>query len=382
MKRTVLAALSVGALGLSVQAHAQSSVTLYGLIDEGFNFTNNAAGHRGYQMVSGDTVGSRWGLKGSEDLGGGLKAIFQLENGFNTNNGALGQGGLMFGRQAYVGLSSSQYGTLTMGRQYDPTVDMWSGFTAAGNWEGDLGSHPYDNDNADWDYRIQNSVKYVSPTVAGFTGEALYGFSNQAGGFAQNRVYSAAVQYQMGPLSAAVAYLKANNGGLTAGGAAPSATVVFTGKSQQNIDAGVSYKFTDKAILSFAYSHVDVYDPTSNAYFTNQPAAGSQKSWKFDNFEINGQYFFKPDFWLGAAYPYTRAHVATVTGSSEPNWNQISLMLDYDLSTRTLVYVQGAYQHADGKTGGDFDVANIVGSPGQSSRGNQMVYRVAMTHRF
>ena len=65
MKRTVLAALSVGALGLSVQAHAQSSVTLYGLIDEGFNFTNNAAGHRGYQMVSGDTVGSRWGLKGS-----------------------------------------------------------------------------------------------------------------------------------------------------------------------------------------------------------------------------------------------------------------------------------------------------------------------------
>lgn len=93
MKRIALAVFSITTLGICVQAQAQSSVTLYGLIDEGFNFTTNAGGHRGYQMVSGDTVGSRWGLKGSEDLGGGLKAIFQLENGFNTNNGALGQGG-------------------------------------------------------------------------------------------------------------------------------------------------------------------------------------------------------------------------------------------------------------------------------------------------
>jgi predicted porin len=57
-------------------------------------------------------------------------------------------------------------------------------------------------------------------------------------------------------------------------------------------------------------------------------------------------------------------------------------MLDYDLSARTSVYVQGAYQHADGKTGQDFDYANILGSPSESSSGNQMVYRIAMTHRF
>src|ERR1700722_2431977 len=224
MKKTLLAA-AIPAIFLSTTAHAQSSVTLYGLIDEGFDFTSNGAGHRGYEMVSGDAAGSRWGLKGSEDLGNGLKGIFLLENGFNTNNGQLGQGGLEFGRQAYVGLSSAQYGTFTMGRQYDPTIDMWSGFTAAGNTIGNLGSHPYDNDNADWDYRIQKSVKYVSPTVAGFTGEALYGFSNEAGGFADNRVYSAAVQYQMGPVTAVAAYMKTDNGGATAGGAAPSATV-------------------------------------------------------------------------------------------------------------------------------------------------------------
>ncbi|WP_144109573.1 porin [Paraburkholderia sp. BCC1886] len=381
MKKTYLCT-ALATLFLCNVAHAQSSVTLYGLIDEGVNFTTNTAGHRGYQMVSGDTVGSRWGIKGAEDLGGGLKAVFQLENGFNTNTGALGQGGLMFGRQAFVGLSSAQYGTVTFGRQYDPTVDMWSGFTAAGNWEGDLGAHPFDNDNADWDYRINNSVKYVSPTLRGFTGEAMYGFSNQAGGFAQNRMYSLAGNYQMGPFSAAVAYMKTNAGGTSTSGALSDGTSVFNAQSQQNIDAGVSYKFSDKAMLEFAYSHIDVYNPTGNLYFNDQPTAGTQNSWKFDNFEINGQYYFRHDFWLGAAYTFTQAHVATTSGHSDPKWNQVSLMLDYDLSARTSVYVQGAYQHVSGGNGTDFDYADIVGSSGASSSGNQMVYRLAMTHRF
>src|SRR5579863_5536834 len=93
---------------IAAPAMAQNSVTLYGLIDEGLDFSTNANGHQSYQMVSGDTVGSRFGLKGTEDLGSGLKAIFKLENGFNTNTGAMAQGGLLFGRQAYVGLSSDQ----------------------------------------------------------------------------------------------------------------------------------------------------------------------------------------------------------------------------------------------------------------------------------
>ncbi len=381
MKKTLLiAALPV--ILASGLAHAQSSVTLYGLIDEGFDFTTNGAGHRGYQMVSGDTVGSRWGMKGTEDLGGGLSAVFRLENGFNTNTGALGQGGTEFGRQAYVGLSSAALGTFTMGRQYDPTIDMWSGFTAAGNFMGDLASHPFDNDNADWDYRIQNSVKYVSPTVAGFTGEAMYGFSNQSGAFADNRMYSAAGTYKIGGFSAVAAYMKTNAGGANTSGAVSSATQVFTAESQQNIDAGVSYTFANNAMVSFAYSHIDVYNPTANSYFSEQPVAGTQNSWKFDNFEINGQYFFKPDFWLGGAYTFTQAHIATITGRSVPKYNQFSLMLDYDISKRTSVYVQGAYQHVNGSTGTQFDNADIVGSSAIASGGNQMLYRLAMTHRF
>jgi predicted porin len=382
MKRPLILALALGALGASGASYAQSTVTLYGLIDEGFNFTSNAGGHRGYQMVSGDTAGSRWGVKGSEDLGDGLKAIFQLESGFNVNSGSMGQGSRLFGRQAYVGLASDSYGQLTFGRQYDPTIDLWSGFTAPGNWIGDLGAHPYDTDNSDWDFRTQNSVKYVSPTVSGFTAEALYGFSNQAGGFANNRLYSAAVQYQIAAFSAVVAYLKADNPGTSETGAISASESVFNARSQQNIDVGASYKFTDKFTVAVAYSHVDVYNPESNAYFVNQPAPGTQNSWKFDNVDVNATYYFKPDFWLGVGYVFTHAHISTITGSSSPNWHQVSMMLDYDISKRTSLYFQGAYQHATGSTGTDFDVANIIGSAAPSSGRNQMVYRLGMMHRF
>lgn len=121
MKKLIFVGAVLGLL--SSVSSAQSSVTLYGLVDEGFDFTSNVAGKRAYQMESGVAQGSRWGLAGKEELGGGLEAVFRLENGFDVNNGALDQGGRMFGRQAYVGMNSATAGTLTMGRQYDSVVD-------------------------------------------------------------------------------------------------------------------------------------------------------------------------------------------------------------------------------------------------------------------
>lgn len=364
-------------------AYAQSSVTLYGLLDEGLNFTNNAGNGKALQVKSGDVVGSRWGLKGAEDLGGGTKAIFDLESGFNTSNGELGQGGLMFGRQAYVGLSSGTYGTLTFGRQYDPTIDFFSALTASGNWAGDVGATPFDNDNSDWDFRVNNSVKYVSPTIAGFTGEAMYGFSNTAGGFADNRLVSAAGQYQNGGLSAAVAYMKIDNPGAGTAGAVTDDTV-FSGASQENIDAAVGYKW-QKVFVAFDYSHTQIDSPTGNAYLSGSiaPPSGNWSAWKFDNFSVNGQYYFQPDFWLGAAYTYTMGKLDSTGGDYSPRWHQVSLMLDYDLSARTSLYVQGAYQHVESAhTGTQFDDAQILAAPSASSSPNQMVYRVAMIHRF
>jgi predicted porin len=95
----VSTALSATSLAIfSPPAFAQTSVSLYGVLDEGINYTNNVGRGHVYELASGDAQGSRWGLKGAEDLGGGLKAIFQLENGFDVSSGQLNQGGRMFGR--------------------------------------------------------------------------------------------------------------------------------------------------------------------------------------------------------------------------------------------------------------------------------------------
>ena len=115
---------------LTGTAHAQSSVTLYGLIDAGLTYTNSqisgtgSGGHSNWQMTSGSVQYSRWGLRGAEDLGGGLKAIFTLENGFNVNNGQFSSNNRLFNRLAFVGLTARQYGTLTLGRQTDDMVDF------------------------------------------------------------------------------------------------------------------------------------------------------------------------------------------------------------------------------------------------------------------
>jgi predicted porin len=374
----------VPALLISTGAYAQSSVTLYGVLDEGINFTNNAGSGQAWTMKSGDVAGSRFGLKGTEDLGGGYSAIFRLENGFNTSNGEAGQGQRMFGRQAYVGLASQSYGTLTVGRQYDPTVDLFSPLTAGGNWAGDVGATPFDNDNTDWDYRVNNSVKYVSPTIAGLTGEAMYGFSNTAGGFANNRLVSVAGQYQYGGLTAVAAYMRIDNPGVGTSGAVTNDSV-FTGSTQENIDAGIAYDFKTFNV-AFAWSHTNVDQPTANSYLSGSltPAnGGSWTRWQFDNFQINGQYFLRPNLWLGASYIYTMGKLDTTAGGYSPKWHTAEVTLDYDLSKSTSVYVQGAYQRvADGNTGTQFDDAQIVAAPDASSTGNQVVGRVALLHKF
>ncbi|MCG2583580.1 porin [Massilia sp. TS11] len=114
-KRSLIAlALAMGA-GL---AHADSNVSLYGVIDAALARTTNtdAAGHAATKMASlSGSLPSRLGFRGSEDLGGGLAAVFTLEDGFNPDTGVQGQGGRLFGRQAWVGLRGG-WGTLQLGR--------------------------------------------------------------------------------------------------------------------------------------------------------------------------------------------------------------------------------------------------------------------------
>jgi len=140
-------------LSFATAANAQSSVTLYGLIDAGFTYVNNEAASNvakgsaaAFRLSSGNINGSRWGLRGTEDLGGGMKAIFTLESGFSMGDGSALQGGREFGRQAYAGISTAQFGTVTLGRQYDSVVDYLAPMTATGSWGGTYFAHPFDND--------------------------------------------------------------------------------------------------------------------------------------------------------------------------------------------------------------------------------------------
>src|SRR5476651_2596973 len=211
MKRFALTSLSLALLGTAGVAHAQNSVTLYGVIDTGLTYVHNANGNeKQIGTASGVLSGDRWGLKGQEDLGGGLKAIFQLENGFDVNTGKLNQGGREFGRQAFVGLTSDKLGTVTLGRQYDPLVDMVQGITGDNYWASIVGT-PGDVDNYDNSSRVNNGVKYVSANYAGLQCAGLYGFSNGAGTTGQGQTWSGAVAYNNGPLGLAAGYYYTSN---------------------------------------------------------------------------------------------------------------------------------------------------------------------------
>ncbi|MBN3789658.1 porin [Burkholderia sp. Ac-20353] len=385
MKKSLLALVALGAFAGA--AHAQSSVTLYGIIDEGLIFNNNAKGGHLYGLSSGVLQGSRFGLRGTEDLGAGLKAIFVLENGFDVNSGKLGQGGLMFGRQAYVGLSS-QYGTVTLGRQYDSVVDFVGPLEAGDQWGGYIAAHPGDLDNFNNAYRVNNAVKYTSPTYNGFSFGGMYSFGGQAGQFAKNQVWSLGAGYNNGPLVLGVGYLNArtpaNFGGMFNTGASAAATAVTSpvygayansANTYQVIGAGGAYTF-GAATIGATYSN------TKFKSFSVGPFVGQTAT--FNNGEINFKYQLTPALILGAAYDYTQG--SKIDGNSAAKYHQGSMGVDYFLSKRTDVYVIGVYQHASGNAlnaeGQVVQATASINGLDPSTTSNQVAARVGIRHKF
>ncbi|WP_233872813.1 porin [Paraburkholderia adhaesiva] len=383
MKKISIAVASVAAFA-AASAHAQSSVTLYGLIDAGIAYTNNVAGSGRVALQSGNISGSRFGLRGGEDLGGGLKAIFVLENGFDVANGGLKQNNRMFGRQAFVGLSSNQFGTVTLGRQYDTTVDFVTPLSATSGTFGDSGfAHPYDNDNLQHTVRFNNAVKFTSQNYNGFKFGGMYAFSNSTE-FAVSRAYSAAASYNFGPLNIAAGYLQSNGSGLKVGanyanttGAVDQAEVKSTANGgnltsdvQRSIAAGVNYAF-GPAVVGFVYSHAQ-YQGTS-AFGLNNGSA------RFDNYEVNGMYNFTTALKAGISYTYTDAHLnGATTFGADPKWNQVNAIARYSLSKRTEVYAEAMYQHATGSQ----NVAVMYNAGGASSTANQVMGAAGILTRF
>jgi len=390
MKKTLMVAALTGVFATA--AHAQSSVTLYGLIDAGITYTNNnivpgsgGQGHSNWKATSGSVNGSRWGLRGSEDLGGGLKAIFTLENGFNIMNGTNSQGGREFGRQAFVGLSSNQFGAVTLGRQYDSVVDFLGPLALTGTqYGGTQFAHPFDNDNLDNTFRVDNSVKYTSANYAGFKFGAMYGFSNQAGGFANNRAYSAGVSYNYGPLNVAGAYFQANNAGtvnaltgIQTAGAITADQTPFASGRQRIFGGGLNYAFGPATVgFVFTQTMFDNGVGLTNVGTQGLGAVGLGNSARFQNYEVNGRYNLTPALSIAGNYTFTDSHL----GGQKPKFHQFDLQTAYALSKRTDVYLQGEYQHVT-STGG-LNLGATINGVGLSSTENQVSATVGVRHRF
>ncbi|WP_186275431.1 porin [Burkholderia gladioli] len=378
MQKRALAAFAC--LVASCGAHAQSSVTLFGVLDEGINYTSNASGHSAWQQTSVDLVTSRWGIKGNEDLGGGLHAIFDLESGFQVDSGRIYYGDRVFGYQSYVGLQSERFGTITFGRQFDTVADTIAPLTANGNWAGYLFSHPFDNDNTDASFHANNSVKFTSASYHGLTATALYGFGNQAGNFAKNRAIGAGLTYAWNTLTVGAVYEDLGAPGTTTVGSVAPDDMDFIANNQKIYGIGANYGI-GPATLGLVYTHVVVQQPTASLYAGAFASPVSRL--RFDNIEANAKVYVRPDLFVGAMYTYSRAQLGTGSGENSLHWNQVGLMAQYSLSKRTGIYSQVAYQKSSGgNTGTPLEDAFVLGSAGQSSNSHQVVARVGITHSF
>lgn len=238
MKITSMA-LAAAALATAGTAAAQSNVTLYGIMDAGIEYVNHAGANGGgaARLVSGGKNTSRWGLRGSEDLGGGLKGIFNLESGIAIDTGRLDTDNTLFDRRAVVGLAGS-FGQVVFGRTFTTTYDFMLPYDPMGyapnySW---ATSSTATGDRKDGLFsRASNAVRYDG-TFGGLKLGATVGFGEVAGNFKSSSKYDVGIGYSAGGFSAAATWDRQN-------GAGTSTTPADTTDYIQGIHAGASYDF-------------------------------------------------------------------------------------------------------------------------------------------
>jgi general bacterial porin, GBP family len=385
--------ISAGILSLFAGAsYAESSVTLYGIVDTAIIYGNDEStgtagvGHSGVEMNSGGISGTRFGFRGTEDLGGGLAAIFTLENGFSSANGKLSNNGDLFGRQAFVGLSSSRFGTLTLGRRYAFMSEYVSPLSAEGiGWGGNLADHPFDNDDMIRHQSIQNSIRFDSLNYRGLQIGGMYGFSNEAGEFSNDRVYSFGAKYAAGPLSLAAAFeqidrsagaANVNTSGAVTNG---DSDAVITGGRAQIWGAGAKYSL-GRSSVGFVWTHSATDDVTS-VFQGGSLAPLVGNTLRFDNFEINGRYVLTPRLSLGASYTFTDGYFESTDKKLSPKWHEAIVQADYAFSKRTDVYLESLYQTVTGGAGVAVLNASIFNVT-PSANNHQLLMVIGMRHQF
>lgn len=322
MKKTLIA---LAVLASSGAAMAQSTFTLYGIADVSFAREDGATSVN--KVNSGGVNGSRWGLRGTEDLGGGLKAVFTLESGFGIDEGVSQQGGRLFGRQAFAGLEGG-FGSLRLGRQYTPlgNVADLAGSTKTYDVLAVAGTYA-----ATTAYRTDNAITYKTPSFGGLTVEGQY--STQLNGAETNtgtspkavRHYGFNAMYANGPITAGFGYLQVQDINATVGG----------DQKRKGLLAVAGYDFGLAKVTGY-YSQEELPGPAATGVKPEEEAKifGLHAAFPFGAFTVT------PGFAIGQDL---------VGDGDEDKAKFFTLQTTYDLSKRTALY--GFLTYVDNEAG-------------------------------
>ena len=303
-------------LACVLPASAQSSVTLYGVVDTGIDYANHQpnGGNSIVRVSSGNTAGSRWGLRGVEDLGSGQQAVFVLESGYDTDTGKSSQGSRLFGRMAYVGVQGN-WGSLLLGRQQNALFDFIGAFDPM------LLAPRYSILNQDIAFvsRADNTVKYTG-TFGGVTASAMYSTGAETstvngseipGDPKIGREYGFRMSYSGGPFAIGAVYDEVNTGATTSNPDAKTRRAVVAGTyAFSRVKAFAGYRWArayDGALLAGASS--GAANQGSNLYWTGliwdaTPAIALSAAAYYQDFRNTGN-----DAWLfvgNARYAFSK----------------------------------------------------------------------------
>ena len=350
MKKTLLAAALLA--GFAGAASAQSSVTLYGVVDGGLRYQqvsrNNLDGTNNFGVAYGQQSGNRFGMKGVESLGNGNNAIFMLESGFDLGNGTSQQGGRLFGRQSWVGVQNDAWGEVRLGRMLSLTTDyLVNAVDPFGAGFGQLNmGNAFTSGNT---VRLDNTLMYKTPTMSGFQAGLGYSFatglSSNGGttgyGFESSnntRQLTAGLKYANGPIYAAASYEKAY---------AANSTVV-NGQSVNNWNIAGSYDFK---VVKLAAG----YGQTRDGFWAGSGAGGTGASLATTPSGTTTALVFAPNagynsYIVGATVPVNAVsrvllswtmiapNGSTKTLYNAQNQQSLNLGYTYDFTKRTNLY--------------------------------------------
>ena len=336
----------------------ETSVTLYGLIDTGISYTRingsytdpktgvtTGSGVSRLGATTGTTAGSRWGLRGKEDLGGGLYAVFQLESGFDSRNGSSLQENRLFGREATIGLGSAEWGEFRFGRQYNVGTRYFSGMLGSsfGGGFNQLNTGAGLGFSSSYYPRYDNLLVYETPSMGGL--RAAIGYSSNINdlkdsqtGFAtadNTRAITAGLRYDNGPVNAFVTYDQLN--------ASNKLSPAETSATPRSYVIGGSYDF-EVFKLALAYNRVTdgwfagkLPNGGSVGAFTGTPSYAFSKGFRSNSYFIGLSAPLGGGSSLFASWQRADANNKKLTGGDSAS-NTYSLGYNYSLSKRTDVY--------------------------------------------